>query len=152
VLFPLEAVDGDESAAQTALPIPAAEQMHGMLLLVEDEEQVLAVASRMMSRLGFTIIEASNGIEALEAYQKHSAEIKLVITDIGMPLMDGHELIQKLKLLNPALPIIVTSGFNEQMITARTPGSDIAGIINKPFSFSRLKEVLMKFTDDLPPA
>ncbi len=114
----------------------------GTILLVEDEEQVVLIARTMLQALGFTIIEACNGREALELYQKNAAEITLVVTDMGMPVMDGYALFRELKMLNPKLPIIISSGYGETVVTSRIPREEIAGLVSKPYSFDNLRDVL----------
>jgi len=118
----------------------------GTILLVEDEPQLLEVAKTLLEMLGFSIIEASNGVEAIEQYRKNAAEITLVLTDIGMPLMNGYQLIQELKKINPKLPIIVSSGFGDAIVTTKIAPGEIAGLISKPYSFDQLREVLDKIT------
>ncbi|MFT5452563.1 MAG: CheY-like chemotaxis protein, partial [Enterobacterales bacterium] len=71
---------------------------------------------------------------ALEVYQKNEKEITLVFTDMGMPVMDGYELVEKLKKLRPELPIIIFSGYGEGEVKARIRSDDIAGIISKPYN------------------
>jgi len=110
--------------------------------LVEDETEVLAIAKDMLSTLGFTVLEAVNGREALEQYQKNAARITLVVTDIGMPVMDGYELFRELKKLNPVLPIIISSGFGETEVTSRIPREEVAGMVSKPYRFDQLRKVL----------
>ena len=130
----------DHSYKQAALSMPW--QYDGTILLVEDEGQIKLVAKAMLEELGFTVIEASDGKEALELYQKNSEGITLVLTDIGMPLMDGYELIRELKIINPDLPIIVSSGFGDTVVTSRIAQENIAGLISKPYRFDRLQDVL----------
>jgi YesN/AraC family two-component response regulator len=96
----------------------------------------------MLGVFGFEVIEAVNGREALDLYQKNTAEIKLVITDIGMPIMDGYELFFELKKLSPGLPIMISSGFGNKAIGSKISPEDIAGIISKPFNLSQLQEAL----------
>ncbi len=96
----------------------------------------------MLKKLGFTVIEAANGKEALDLYIQYVADITLVMTDMGMPVMDGYELFQKLKMIKPELPIIISSGFGDQVVTSRIPPDEIAGLVSKPFSFEQLREVL----------
>ncbi|MDR3579739.1 MAG: response regulator [Oryzomonas sp.] len=117
-------------------------QGSGTILLVEDEEQVRSIAREMFQQLGFEIIESSNGKEALELYKENAADITMVVTDIGMPLMDGYTLIRELKKLNPDLPIIITSGFGELEVASRTSCNDISVIINKPYNIDQLREQL----------
>jgi PAS domain S-box-containing protein len=113
----------------------------GTVLLVEDEEQVTLIAKVMLEELGFTVIDASNGKEALEKYQ-NAINIKLVMTDIGMPVMDGYTLFRELKTLNPELRIVFSSGFGETVVTSRIPIEAIAGLISKPYNFEQMREVL----------
>ncbi len=75
-------------------------------------------------------------------YQKNQAEITLVFTDMGMPIMDGYEMIRKLKGINPDLPIIISSGFGNIDITSKIAREDIAGLISKPYNLDQLREVL----------
>jgi len=147
------------------LPIPASEstaaeateqnaqdspwQSTGTVLLAEDEVQVSMVAKAMLEALGFTVIEASNGKEALDLYQKHAADIALVVTDVGMPIMDGYELFRQLKILNPYLPIIISSGFGDTVVTSRIAREDIAGLVSKPFSLVQLREVLKSVVESI---
>lgn len=119
-------------------------QGSGTILFVEDEEEITSVAVEMIKLLGFTVIEASNGREALELYLKHVTDITLVVTDMGMPIMNGYELFRGLKKLNPNLPIVISSGFGEVAISSHIAPEDIAGIISKPYTFDLLRDVLKK--------
>lgn len=121
-------------------------QWSGTVLLVEDEPQLSMVAKALIHALGFSVIEAVNGQVALEMYQKNAQDITLVLTDIGMPVMDGYELIRELKLLNPELPIIVSSGFGDAEVTSHLH-DNIAGCVSKPYSFNQLREILKKVVD-----
>jgi PAS domain S-box-containing protein len=114
----------------------------GTVLLVEDEHFIRTIASDMLKVLGFTVIEAANGKEALELYRKNATDTTLVMTDIGMPVMDGYELFRELKQLRPELPIIIASGFNDEIVTSRIPREEIAGLMAKPFNFDQLREIL----------
>lgn len=119
----------------------------GTVLLVEDEESIMSVAQSMLELLGFRVIEACNGKEALEMYQKNAGEITMVLTDIGMPIMDGYSLIRELKMLNPQLPIIVSSGFGDTVVTSKIPNEAIAELVSKPYNFDQLREVLKRVVE-----
>jgi signal transduction histidine kinase/CheY-like chemotaxis protein len=121
----------------------------GTILLVEDEEQIRLLAKELLEILGFSVIEASNGKEALKLYLKHDADITLVVTDMGMPVMNGYELFHELKKINPGLPIIVSSGFGDAVISSHIAPENIAGIISKPYSFDQLRDVLKKIMEGL---
>ena len=117
-------------------------QGSGTILLVEDEEMLMTMVKVLLNKLGFSVIEASNGKEALELYQKNSDDITLVVTDMGMPVMNGYELFRELKKLKPELPIIISSGFGDADVTSKIAREDIAGLISKPYSFDQLREVV----------
>ena len=124
-------------------PFPAW-QGSGTILLVEDEDQVRLIAKAFLEMFGFTVLEAENGREALELFMKNSAKISLVVTDIGMPVMDGYKLFGALKNLSPKLPIIISSGFGDTAITSRLGSDNVAGIISKPYNANQLRDVLKK--------
>ncbi len=141
VYLPLQisAATGEKSLPHVS-PVPW--QGSGTVLLVEDEPQLIMVAKILLKALGFSVIEALNGKEALELYQKNGEYITLVMTDLGMPVMDGYELFRELKKLKPELPIIITSGFSDAGVTSQIPREDMAGILSKPYTFDQLREVL----------
>lgn len=141
VYLPLQSSDSvvDKSVPHVS---PALWEGRGSILLVEDEPQIIMVAKMLLNALGFSVFEAANGEEALELYQKNSEYITLVVTDIGMPIMNGYELFRELKKLNPELPIIISSGFGDEVTTSQIPREDIAGMLSKPYNFDQLREVL----------
>lgn len=114
----------------------------GTILLAEDEEQIRHIAKIFLEIFGFTVLEAANGKEALELYRKDPSEVTLVLTDMGMPVMDGYELFAELKKLSPELPIIVSSGFGDSDVSSRLGSDNLAGTISKPYRLDQLREVL----------
>lgn len=120
----------------------------GTILLVEDEEQVRHIARELLEMFGFTVLEAVNGKDALELYQQNAADITLVVTDMGMPIMDGYELFHELKKLNPELPIIASSGYGDAEVSSRIGSDNIAGLISKPYNPIQLREVLKAVFED----
>lgn len=123
-------------------------QGSGTILLVEDEEQVRLIAKILLKKFGFTVLEAVNGEEALKLYSENAADITLVVTDMGMPVMDGYELFIELKKMNPQLPIIISSGFGDAEVGSRIASDDIAGLISKPYNPDKLREVLKSVLKD----
>ncbi len=117
-------------------------QGSGVVLLVEDEAQIAFLANTMLTQMGFNVIEASNGKEALALYHKHASDIVLVLTDMGMPVMDGYALFRELKIISPELPIVISSGFGDTVVTMRIPSEEIAGLISKPYRYDQLRDVL----------
>jgi PAS domain S-box-containing protein len=138
-------VQGGEQTGEERHELSAASgqwQGSGTILLVEDEDQVRFIAATMLKKLGCTVLEATNGREALELYRENAADIILVINDMGMPIMDGYELFCELKNLQPELPIIISSGFGDAVVTSRIPRENIAGLVSKPYNYDLLREVL----------
>ena len=133
-----------ENGAESQIDIAPSELWlgSGTILLAEDEEPIRKLARVLLKKLGFDVIEASNGREALELYQKNAADITLVITDMGMPVMDGYHLFHELKQLAPNLAIIISSGFGDTEVSTRIRAEDIAGSIRKPYNFDQLRDVL----------
>ena len=127
-------------------------QGSGTILLVEDEDQVRHIAKTLLKNFGFTVLEAVNGSEALELYQKNAADISLVFTDMGMPVMDGCQLFHKLKKQNPELPIIISTGYADTDVTSSITHEEMAGFISKPYNPDQLREVLKRVLEGREPA
>jgi len=140
IYLPVQA--GVEAETQTGESTSGPWQGYGTVLLAEDEDTLRLIVKSMLKRLGFQVLEASDGLEALKLYREHAAKITLVLTDIGMPIMDGYQLISELKMLKPELPVVVSSGFGDTVISERIKNKELAGLISKPYRFDELKEVL----------
>jgi DNA-binding response OmpR family regulator len=82
----------------------------GTVLLVDDEELLRRLLSRMLMEAGWQVVQAENGAAALDAAREMNGGLGLVITDIHMPLMDGVELARKLQVLHPHVPVLYISG------------------------------------------
>lgn len=135
-----------EDQSQSVPDVPW--QGSGTILLVEDEDQVRLIAKALLKNIGFTVLEAVNGKEALELYQRNATNIILVMTDMGMPVMDGYELFYELKKLKPGLPIIISSGFGDTEVSSRIGSDNIAGLISKPYNPDQLRGILKRVLED----
>jgi len=114
----------------------------GTVLVIDDDPFVVAVASAMLEKLGFEVLTAVNGREGLQVFRIHRGEITCVLLDLMMPEMGGEETLQELRNLQGDLPVILSSGFNEQDVTQRFVGKGLAGFIQKPYSVANLSRVL----------
>lgn len=112
----------------------------GTILLVDDEETIRALGTRMLSRLGFQVLLAADGREALEVYNEHRGEIVLVLLDLTMPRMNGEETFRELRRVNPAVRVIMSSGYTENDIISRFAGKGLAGFIHKPYTLALLRD------------
>jgi CheY-like chemotaxis protein len=118
----------------------------GTVLIADDEEAVCAVGKQMLGRMGFSVLTATNGREALKMFREHADEIICVLLDLTMPHMDGVEAFRAMRHLHPGVTVILCSGHNEQDATQRFAGQGLAGFIQKPYDTAvlrkKLKEVL----------
>lgn len=114
----------------------------GTVLLVDDEPFVRNVASAMLIQLGFQVLTAGNGREGVEVFRTHGAEITCVILDLMMPEMGGEETFRELRKLRGDIPVILSSGYNEQDVTQRFVGRGLSGFIQKPYTVASLRSVL----------
>lgn len=117
-------------------------QGSGTVLLVDDEETVRGVGREMLRELGFSVLTAIDGKDALEIFKTHP-EIALVILDLTMPHMDGEQCFRELRMLRPNVKVIMSSGYNEQEVAQKFVGKGLAGFIQKPYKLSTLKSALM---------
>ncbi len=134
-----------EPAAAAAAKEPAAGSKprvdltgQGTILLVEDEEGLRSLNARGLRSRGYSVIEASNGIEALEALEEKDGAIDLVVSDVVMPEMDGPTLLKSMRERNPNLKIIFVSGYAEDAFEKSLPENQQFAFLPKPFTLSQL--------------
>ncbi len=93
----------------------------GTILLVEDEEGLRALNARGLTSRGYTVLEAGNGVEAIDVLEKSGKPVDLVVSDVVMPEMDGPTLARELRTRNPGLKIIFVSGYAEDAFQKNLP-------------------------------
>ena len=113
----------------------------GTVLLVDDEEIIRDIGKAMLQELGFSVITANDGQEALDIF-KSTPVIAFVILDLTMPNMDGEECFSELRQIKPDIRVIMSSGFNEQEVTQRFVGKGPAGFIQKPYKLNALRAAI----------
>ncbi|MBW2002649.1 MAG: response regulator [Deltaproteobacteria bacterium] len=111
---------------------------HEAVLLVDDEKIVLEVAGGMLTSLGYTVIAATNGKDAIEAYEKERDTIDMVILDMIMPGLSGRETCNRLKAIDPAVKILLSSGYSIDGQATEILKRGCNGFIQKPFDMRRL--------------
>jgi len=114
----------------------------GTILLVEDEEGLRSLNARGLRSRGYNVIEASNGVEALEALEAENGAIDLVVSDVVMPEMDGPTLLKTMRVRNPDLKIIFVSGYAEDAFEKSLPENEQFAFLPKPFTLSKLVEAV----------
>jgi len=112
----------------------------GTVLVVDDEETVRLTAGRMLQSLGFTVVTANDGREAVDRFRAAPDEFCAVLLDLTMPHLDGEGVFRELRLVRPEVRVLLMSGFNEQEAIKRFIGKGLAGFLQKPFRFDSLRE------------
>ncbi|MGC1849613.1 MAG: response regulator, partial [Pseudolabrys sp.] len=133
---------------ESARPVPADDTGQGTILLVEDEEGLRGLNARGLSSRGYTVLQAANGVEAIEAIECHSGKIDLVVSDVVMPEMDGPTLLKELRRRDPNVKIIFVSGYAEEAFSKNLPSQEQYAFLAKPFTLKQLvaevKKTLMQ--------
>ncbi len=116
------------------------------ILFVEDEEALIEMVRLLLESKGYTVFTAKDGIDAIKVYEEHEREIKLVLTDMGLPGMIGIELFKELREINPNISVIMASGFFEPDVKSELFKAGAKGFIQKPYSpdelLKKMREVL----------
>jgi len=125
-------------------PIPLGRER---VLFVDDEEPIAKVGKKTLEKLGYQVTALTSSVEALEVFHNRPNDFDVVITDQTLPMMSGMEFANKLKLIRPAIPIILTSGYSEVITkeTAKTTG--IEDFIMKPFLARDLANAIRRIMD-----
>ena len=121
------------------------------ILLVEDEEYVREVAREILELEGYRVFEASHPNEALERYEQHGGNIDLLLTDVVMPGMDGHDLAVRLTRRQPSIKSIFMSGYTENALLRRGIRDLNAVYLQKPFTLQALVEKVREVIADPTP-
>ncbi len=136
------AIAGALDAAERVRRAAAADLTgEGTILLVEDEDGLRALNARGLASRGYTVLQASNGVEAIAVLEKSDGEIDLVVSDVVMPEMDGPTLLRELRKRNPDLKIIFVSGYAEDAFQKHLPADGQQfDFLAKPFTLKQLVE------------
>jgi PAS domain S-box-containing protein len=116
----------------------------GTALIVDDEPPARAVACNLARAMGLDVMEAGDGVEALQVFEQRRREVTLVLMDLTMPRMDGREAFLRMRALDPSIPVVLTSGYNEQFAISSFPAEDLAGFLPKPYNRCQFEAVIRK--------
>jgi len=109
-----------------------------LILIVDDEDFVTLLAQRVLTDEGYRVVTARDGFQALDIYKKLQSQIALIILDFTMPIMDGSEVFSELRMINPQVPVVLSSGFTEQDKLKWMLGKGLRGFIPKPYTKQKL--------------
>jgi CheY-like chemotaxis protein len=117
------------------------------ILLVDDEDMIWDVIIDMLQELGYAVVLAGNGVEALEVYGENPGDIDLVILDMVMPEMDGHKAFRKLREIDPAAKVLLSSGYVSEEDVQDVLQAGAAGFLRKPYRMVDLARKVRSILD-----
>lgn len=139
IYLPIVAADEPHEPAQTTgdtvVSLPRGTET---ILLVDDEEQIVEMSGRMLQYLGYSVVGLTDSTEALGIFAENPGNCDLVITDQTMPGMTGGELARRLMAIRPDIPVILCSGFSEQMTEERARSMGVRSYVMKPLNLHDL--------------
>ena len=133
---------------KTHEPARAVEPFHGrgLVMVVDDEAAIRVVASEILTTLGFEVITAEDGLEALRLFQTRGPELVLVLLDLTMPHLDGFQTLQQMRALRPDIRVLLSSGFADPDLDIRLSPGSVAGFLPKPY---RVQDLIHAVKDAL---
>jgi CheY-like chemotaxis protein len=123
-----------------AAPAPHIQARHELIRVVDDEDIIRRTAKSVLEHYGYRVVLAANGKEGVDLFQVLTEKVSAVLLDMTMPFMNGEEALRHLKEINPAIKVILSSGYNEVEAIRRFSGKGLAGFIQKPYSAVTLAE------------
>jgi PAS domain S-box-containing protein len=124
----------------------------GTVLVVEDEASLRASAVKLLNHAGFDTLQAADGVAALQLLEQHGEGIRLILMDLTMPRMGGEETYRELRRRGLRTPVILSSGFHEEMALRHFRGQGLAGFLQKPYRYNTLMKMLREALGGSPKA
>ncbi len=109
------------------------------VLIADDEEAVCAIGKEMLEHLGFGVLTALDGREAVEVFREHADAIACVLLDLAMPHLNGEQAFSEIRRIRPDARVILSSGYDQRDATRHFKGEDLAGFIQKPYNLAILR-------------
>lgn len=145
VYVPIEREETD-MACETSSGSSLHQNGSGTILVVEDETMLLELVRDMLASKGYTVLTATDGEQALEIYARHRDEIGLVLTDLGLPKIDGWEAFQRMREINPDVKVVFASGYIDQTLRDNLINGGAVDLVQKPYMsdeiLNRVRELL----------
>ncbi len=116
--------------------------------MVDDEPLLREVARRMLSKSGYTVHLAADGVEAVELYRERGDQVAAVVLDLMMPEMDGAETFTRLREIDPEVRVLLTSGYSRDEAVEELLAAGARGFIEKPFESSALVQAVAEVLND----
>ena len=141
LLFPAQ----DNRVASLPAPPPVIQAQpaeSGLVLVIDDEEPVREAVTDILEMEGISVITAADGTAGIGLFEEKVADIRLVLLDLSMPGLSGIDTLQALQVINPSVPVILSSGYSEVEVVDRLTTKSKAAFLQKPYDQTRLVEVI----------
>ena len=122
-------------------------QQDETILLVDDEDTIVDVAEEMLKAMGYNVLSAGGGKEAIEVYKKNKDKVDLVVLNIIMQDMGGGEVYDRMKKINPNVKVLLSSGYSIDGPAAEILARGCDGFIQKPFDMKQLSQSIRNILD-----
>ena len=122
----------------------------GTVLIIDDEENIINVTREMLESVGYTVMTAKNGNEAIDLFRKNSSLIDVLLLDMIMPGMSGSETMKHIRNINPDARILLSSGYGREGIAEDILSRGCDGFIQKPYDLERLSNMIMSICENRP--
>lgn len=120
-------------------------RMKGVVLMIEDEEHIRIVFRDAMFDEGVMVVGIASGEDGVKFYREHHDEIGLVVLDLSLPGISGEETFKRLKVIDPNVRVVVSSGFPNEDVTRKFDGTGVIGYLQKPYDYVTLVDSVNKF-------
>jgi CheY-like chemotaxis protein len=118
--------------------IDSAYEQEKTILLIDDEEIVINISAMMLKRLGYKVLKAHSGYEGLQLFEENKSKIDLIISDFEMPKMNGKEVMDKLRKMDPQIKVMLSSGALTDADEKEVMNEGFNGFIKKPYNMNTL--------------
>jgi PAS domain S-box-containing protein len=140
VYFPLLEDEAHPQIFEPGTPPADIPRGNGLIMVVDDEEALRSIAVEILEGIGYRVITAENGLKAMEIFQVRHTEIDALVLDMSMPGMSGLELYKNIRLINPSIRVILTSGYMHDERVRKAMDLGALGFIAKPYSIRHFAE------------
>ena len=141
IFFPV-CRDDEQSVEQGESGTEYAGKSSETILLIDDEEQIRDIGKNMLEKVGFQVITASSGEEALQLFKEEGERVNLVLLDLNMPGMGGFRCLKRLKEMRPDIKVIICTGYLDDETITKIRELNVEDFVHKPFRFSEILPII----------
>ena len=129
----------EEAARAAPRPASAAAPARGLALVADDEPSMRRALEQLLRRMGYQVVGAADGLEAVELFRQHAAAVRLVVLDLTMPRLDGWQALAAVRATARDVPVILASGYDEASVMGGASPDDRPAFLKKPFTLEELE-------------